>query len=38
MILRRVAKGFKNPNWFVVLVEIITVVIGIFIDLQADDR
>jgi hypothetical protein len=38
MILRRFAKGFKNQDWFVVQVEIITVVIGIFIGLQADDR
>lgn len=37
MILRRLADAFKKQDWFVVLVEIFTVVIGIFIGLQVDD-
>ncbi len=34
MILRRLAEGFKNQDWFVVLIEIFIVVIGIYIGLQ----
>ncbi|MFT5453399.1 MAG: hypothetical protein ACI9N9_002908 [Enterobacterales bacterium] len=37
MILKRLAESFKNQNWFVVTVEILIVVIGIFIGLQVDD-
>jgi hypothetical protein len=37
MILRRIADAFRRQDWFVVLVEIFTVVIGIFLGLQADD-
>ncbi|MHA1544048.1 MAG: DUF6090 family protein, partial [Alphaproteobacteria bacterium] len=34
MILRRLAEGFKNQDWFVVLIEIFIVVVGIYIGLQ----
>lgn len=37
MILRRIANGIKNQDWFVVLIEIFIVVIGIYIGLQVDD-
>ncbi|MBD3668778.1 MAG: hypothetical protein HUJ16_12490, partial [Kangiella sp.] len=37
MILRRLSEGFRRQDWFVVGVEILTVVIGIFIGLQVDD-
>lgn len=37
MILRRIADGIKNQDWFVVLIEIFIVVIGIYIGLQVDD-
>ena len=37
MILRRLADGIKNQDWFVVVVEIMIVVVGIFIGLQVDD-
>ena len=37
MILRRLAEGIKNQDWFVVMVEIMIVVVGIFIGLQVDD-
>jgi len=37
MILRRVADAFKRQDWFVVLIEIFIVVIGIYIGLQVDD-
>ncbi len=37
MILRRIADGIKNQDWFVVLIEIFIVVVGIYIGLQVDD-
>jgi len=37
MILSRLGNAFKRQDWFVVVVEIFTVVIGIFIGLQVDD-
>ncbi len=37
MILRRIATGIKNQDWFVVLVELLIVVVGIYIGLQVDD-
>ena len=37
MILRRLAEGIKNQDWFVVVVEILIVVVGIYIGLQVDD-
>ena len=37
MILRRIAEGIKNQDWFVVLIEIFIVVIGIYLGLQVDD-
>lgn len=37
MILRRITDGIKNQDWFVVLVEVLIVVVGIFIGLQVDD-
>jgi hypothetical protein len=37
MILRRISEGIRKQDWFVVTVEIITVVVGIFIGLQVDD-
>ncbi len=37
MIIQRIAKGIKDQDWFVVSVEIMIVVIGIFIGLQVDD-
>jgi len=37
MILKRLGKAFKRQDWFVVLVEIFIVVIGIYIGLQVDD-
>ena len=37
MILRRLAEGIRGQNWFTVALEILIVVVGIFIGLQADD-
>jgi len=37
MILRRIAKGIKEQDWFVVIIEVMIVVVGIFIGLQVDD-
>lgn len=37
MILKRVAKGMRNQDWFVVFIEILIVVVGIFIGLQVDE-
>lgn len=37
MIIKRLAEGIKKQDWFVVSVEIMIVVIGIFIGLQVDD-
>jgi len=37
MILRRIAEGIRQQDWFVVFVEIMIVVVGIFIGLQVDD-
>lgn len=36
MILKRIAEGIKNQDWFVVGVEIMVVVVGIFIGLQVE--
>lgn len=37
MIIQRIANGVKDQDWFVVGVEVMVVVIGIFIGLQVDD-
>lgn len=37
MILRRLAEGIREQNWFTVVLEIFIVVTGIFIGLQMDD-
>jgi hypothetical protein len=37
MILRKLAESIRQQNWFVVVLEILIVVIGIFIGLQVDD-
>ena len=37
MILRRIAEGIKNQDWFIVVIEIFVVVIGIYLGLQVDD-
>lgn len=37
MIIKRLAEGIKNQDWFVVMVEVMIVVVGIFIGLQVDD-
>ena len=37
MIIRRIAQGIKNQDWFVVGVEIMVVVVGIFVGLQVTD-
>lgn len=37
MIIQRISKGIKEQDWFVVMVEVMIVVVGIFIGLQVDD-
>lgn len=37
MILRRIGEAARNQDWFVVAVEILIVVFGVFIGLQVDD-
>ena len=37
MILRRLADGIRNQDWFTVVVEVLIVVVGIFLGLQVDD-
>ena len=37
MIIQRLAKGIKDQDWFIVLLEIMIVVIGILVGLQVDD-
>ncbi len=37
MILRRLAEAIAEQNWFTVILEVLIVVVGIFIGLQADD-
>lgn len=37
MIIKRLAKGIKDQDWFVVTIEVAIVVVGIFIGLQVDD-
>ena len=37
MILRRLAEAIAKQNWFTVMLEVLIVVVGIFIGLQADD-
>ncbi len=34
MIIRRISEGIKNQDWFVVMVEVMIVVVGIFIGLK----
>ena len=36
MILRRLTEHFKSQNWFAVGLELIVVIVGIYIGLQAD--
>ncbi len=37
MIIRRIAQGINQQNWFTVAVEVMVVVVGIFIGLQVDE-
>lgn len=37
MILRRLGEAITEQNWFIVAIEVLVVVVGIFIDLQVDD-
>jgi hypothetical protein len=37
MIIKRIAKGIKEQDWFVVMIEVMVVVVGIFIGLQVDE-
>lgn len=37
MIIQRLSKGIKDQDWFVVMIEVLIVVVGIFIGLQVDD-
>ena len=37
MILRRLAEGVRQQDWFTVVLEILIVVVGIFVALQVDD-
>jgi hypothetical protein len=37
MILRRLAEGIRKQDWFIVVLEILIVVFGIFAGLQVDD-
>ncbi len=37
MILRRLGEAIAEQNWFIVLIEVLVVVVGIFIGLQVDD-
>lgn len=37
MILRRLAEGIREQNWFTAVLEVLIVVVGIFIGLQVDD-
>ena len=37
MILHRLANAIREQNWFTVVLEVLIVVVGIFIGLQADD-
>lgn len=37
MIIRRLADGFRNQDWFVVFIEVMIVFVGVFIGLQVDD-
>jgi hypothetical protein len=37
MIMRRLSRAIAQQNWFIVFIEVLVVVIGIFIGLQVDD-
>lgn len=37
MVLRKLAEALRGQNWFTVLLEVLIVVVGIFIGLQAND-
>jgi len=37
MVLRRLAEAISGQNWFIVLIEVLVVVVGIIIGLQVDD-
>ena len=37
MIIKRIAEGIKAQDWFVVVLEVMIVVVGIFLGLQVDD-
>lgn len=37
MILRRIGEAVRRQDWFVVLVEVLVVIFGVFIGLQVDD-
>lgn len=37
MILRRFSEAMKSQNWFIVFIELMVLVVGIFVGLQVDD-
>ncbi len=37
MIMRRLSEAIAEQNWFIVVIEVLVVVVGIFIGLQVDD-
>lgn len=37
MILRRLSEAITEQNWFIVVIEVLVIVVGIFIGLQVDD-
>jgi len=37
MIPRRLAKAIRSQNWFIVFIEVLVLVVGVFIGLQVDD-
>ena len=37
MILRRLSEAITKQNWFIVVIEVLVIVVGIFIGLQVDD-
>ena len=37
MIIRRMGKTIAHQDWFVVVIELMVLVVGVFIGLQADD-
>lgn len=37
MILRRIAEAFRRQDWFVVFIELLVLIVGIYVGLQVDD-